>query len=480
MASFSRISLKIILNLAAAMILLCGATNIWCSETHQMGIVTVDGLGVQSEPGSKGLLQKTLKKGTEIKIVNRRQGWLQIIHEGEVGFVRAQAQYIKILSEKKVDANDNLSKQPNAQQSQVDIIKSRKKNIHREIEKGRQEVEAFKRKESDIIKRLDQVGQALNLSKRRTAALKDEIEKLDAGITKATKTSADLKKQIQANEDYVAKRLIAIYKINWLGKFHLLASAESMHEFVQRKAALEHILAYDEKIRRTLVNNQVKLKKVLADMEMQKARKSIRIKEYQKQIKIMSQERLARENLLADIRSQKALELAAIDALTQAANELDHKVKSLTTKLNVTTYDKYNSRLPFSAHKGLLIKPVNGKITNLFGAFKNSKYNITNFRSGIDIQADIGEPVRCVFKGKVLFSSWFKGYGNMIIIDHGTNYYTVYAHLEETFKSKGDLVETGEVIATAGDTGSMTGSKLYFEVRHHGKPVNPLLWLKKG
>ena len=68
----------------------------------------------------------------------------------------------------------------------------------------------------------------------------------------------------------------------------------------------------------------------------------------------------------------------------------------------------------------------------------------------------------------------------MIIIDHGTNYYTVYAHLEETFKSKGDLVETGEVIATAGDTGSMTGSKLYFEVRHHGKPVNPLLWLKKG
>jgi septal ring factor EnvC (AmiA/AmiB activator) len=68
----------------------------------------------------------------------------------------------------------------------------------------------------------------------------------------------------------------------------------------------------------------------------------------------------------------------------------------------------------------------------------------------------------------------------MIIIDHGKNYYTVYAHLEEAFKAKGDVVQTGEVIATAGDTGSMTGAKLYFEVRHHGKPVNPIEWFKKG
>jgi septal ring factor EnvC (AmiA/AmiB activator) len=68
----------------------------------------------------------------------------------------------------------------------------------------------------------------------------------------------------------------------------------------------------------------------------------------------------------------------------------------------------------------------------------------------------------------------------MIIIDHGKNYYTVYAHVEEAFKAKGDGVGTGEVIATVGDTGSMTGAKLYFEVRHHGKPVNPLEWLKNG
>jgi len=68
----------------------------------------------------------------------------------------------------------------------------------------------------------------------------------------------------------------------------------------------------------------------------------------------------------------------------------------------------------------------------------------------------------------------------MIIIDHGNHYYTVYAHAEELFKSKGEPVEKMEVIATVGDTSSMSGSNLYFEVRHYGRSMNPLKWLKSG
>jgi septal ring factor EnvC (AmiA/AmiB activator) len=100
-----------------------------------------------------------------------------------------------------------------------------------------------------------------------------------------------------------------------------------------------------------------------------------------------------------------------------------------------------------------------------------------NFRSGIEIQAERGEPIRSVRDGRILFASWFKGYGNMIIIDHGKNYCTVYAHAEELFKQKGDTVLAQEVIATVGDTGSTPGPGLYFEVRHHGKPMNPITWI---
>jgi murein DD-endopeptidase MepM/ murein hydrolase activator NlpD len=135
---------------------------------------------------------------------------------------------------------------------------------------------------------------------------------------------------------------------------------------------------------------------------------------------------------------------------------------------------------PFAALKGLLMMPVKGKIVSFFGHYKDEKFKVTHFQSGINIKADRGEPIRAVYSGQTLFSSWFKGFGNMIIIDHGDHYYTVYAHLEEQFKSKGDPVEAGEVIATVGDTGSLTGAGLHFEVRHHGKPMNPLGWIKKG
>jgi len=447
---------------------------------HSIAIVTVDEIRVQSEPGRNGLTQKTLGRGSKFKIIKHRQGWIQILHNGEVGFIRDQGQTIKIVQGKKAAAGRKASKMKPEQRQQLDRFEKRKETIQREIRQGQKEVEVFARQESETLKRLNQVEQSLNKSKRRTSAIRKELKKLDNAIDEAKHSSDELKKKIRANEKYVAQRLVALYKMNWLGKFHLLASAESMHEFIQRKAALERILAHDDRVRQDLLSDQNELKAVLDRLNSLKDQKSARARDLNEQYRQMSRERSTRANLLEDIRGQKALELAAIDALTQASNELDRKINLMNTSINTPAEDINPSQLTFSSHKGLLNRPVNGRIISLYGPYKNSKYNITNFRSGIDIEADIGEPVRSVYKGKVLYSSWFKTYGNMIIIDHGKNYYTVYAHLEEIFKAKGDDVETGEVIATAGDTGSMTGAKLYFEVRHHGKPVNPLPWLKKG
>ena len=461
----------------AAASLLSGAEDAFAADGRDVAIVTADEIRVQSEPGRHGFLQKTLKRGSTLKIITRRPGWIQILHDGEVGFIKDQAQTIKIVPRKETQTDRKDLKRPQEQQQQLDEYKKRKEHIRREIEQGQQEVEAFSRKESDTIKHLNQVEQTLNKSMQRTAATKRELKKLQRAISDVANSSDKLKAQIRANEEYVAQRLVALYKMNWLGRFHLLASAGSMHDFIQRKAALERILAHDEKIRRELITDQAELEKTLSRLNDLKDQKSALADQLKKQTRQMSKERSARTRLLADIRSQKALELAAIDALTQASNELDRKINLLNTSASAAA-DRKASQLVFSAHKGLLIRPVNGRIISLYGPYKNPKYNITNFRSGIDIEADSGEPVRSVFKGTVLFSSWFKTYGNMIIIDHGKNYYTVYAHLEEAFRAKGDEVETGEVIATVGDTGSMTGAKLYFEVRHHGKPVNPMPWFK--
>jgi septal ring factor EnvC (AmiA/AmiB activator) len=168
--------------------------------------------------------------------------------------------------------------------------------------------------------------------------------------------------------------------------------------------------------------------------------------------------------------------------LEKASRELEMTLQSLQSRPSVTTAQPNAIRTPssFDAHKGLLNWPVRGKIVTSFGQSRDEKYDVTTFQSGINIQAARGEPVHAVSEGDTIYSGWFKSFGNMLIVDHGDHYYTVYAHLEEVFKVKGDRVEKDEVIATLGDSGSLIGPALHFEVRHHGKPVDPLQWIKKG
>ena len=366
------------------------------------------------------------------------------------------------------------------QATQIEEIKKKAKDIDREIEKSKAKVQNFRHKEADIINRLNQVDLMLNQSRKRIYALGREMTRIEKKINETTRASEDLKQQIQASEHYVASRMVALYKLNWMGKFHLLASAESLHELLRRKAAIEHILAYDQKVIKALADNQLSLEKVQSQLERHRDEKRQRAAEHQKQIERMADERAKRTSLLARVRKEKSAQLLAIESLKEAARNLDRKMKNLNTQLTALAPDEYSGGEPFRSYKGLLKMPVKGKIISLFGKFKNTQFNTLNFRSGVEIQTERGEPIQAVHGGKILFADWFKGYGNMIIIDHGNNYYTVYGHIEEAFKTAGDMVEAGEVMATAGDTGSINGPKLYFEIRHHDKPLDPLQWLEKG
>jgi septal ring factor EnvC (AmiA/AmiB activator) len=370
--------------------------------------------------------------------------------------------------------------QPGSTERQIEDLKKRAKDVDRKIEEGESKIRKYSQAEIDIINQLNEVDFALNKSKMRLAELMSEMAVYDEKIAATTKTSTALGKQIKANEKYVARRLVALYKLHRIGQIQVLASATTMHEFLQRKEALERILAHDAAIRQNLVDYQLKLNKVLAELENHKTEKSMLLKTVNHQLNQISDERSKRARLLARIRSQKSLELAALDSWKKSAKQLDQKIHALNKQLNSTSGLIKYSEKPITAYKGLLKMPVKGKIINLFGPYKNKKFNIINFRSGIDIAAEKGEPVRAVYNGKIIYARWFNGYGNMIIIDHGTNYYTIYAHVEEILKATGDRVETGDAIATVGETGSMSGPKLHFEVRHHGKPQDPLNWLHKG
>jgi len=363
---------------------------------------------------------------------------------------------------------------------QINEFKKKAQDIDREIEASEAKIRKFTQKEADIISTLNQVDLALNKSRKQITILGREIAALEEKIADTARASEELIQKIKVNEQYMAKRMVALYKLNWLGKFQLVASATSLNELLQRKTAIARILAYDEKVMSQIMDNRRSLEIIRSQLHAQRDEKRRRAEQYQQEIDQMAAERTKRSRLLAYVRKEMSAQQATVESLKQAALELDDKIQNLGVGVTGTAADEYFGDKPFQAYKGLLKMPVKGKIVSLFGKFKNPRYDVLNFRSGIEIQTERGEPIQAVYRGKILYADWFKGYGNMIIIDHGNSYYTVYGHIEEVFKTAGDVVESGEVMATVGDSGSMTGPKLYFEVRHHGKPLDPMQWLEGG
>ncbi len=364
--------------------------------------------------------------------------------------------------------------------SQIDDFKKQARDIDREIEESEAKIIKFSQKEADIISTLNQIDLVLNKSRKQIANLEREIAALEKKIADTTRASEDLIQKIQANEQYIAKRLVALYKLSWLGKFQLMASAANLQELLQRQTAITRILAYDEKVMSQIMDQRQNLETVRSQLQVHRDEKQRRAQKYQQEINQTAVERQNRSALLAHVRKEISAQQAVVDSLKQAALKLDEKIQDLGAGSSAAASNAQIEDKPFRTYKGLLKMPVKGKIVSLFGKFKNTRYDVLNFRSGIEIQTDRGEPIQAVSRGKILYAEWFKGYGNMIIIDHGDSYYTVYAHIEEIFKTAGDIIQAGEVMATVGDTGSITGPKLYFEVRHHGKPLDPMQWLEGG
>ena len=349
-----------------------------------------------------------------------------------------------------------------------------------EIKAHQKNIAAIEKKELAVIDDLHDIDYTLNTKKKEVAALKSTISGIQKKIDLNAARSKELSAEIQKSKTYAARRIVALYKLNQLGKLNYLASADSMYQFFYRRTLLETVLEQDRKLLRRLTEITDALNRITNDLDRQKQELSLLKQDLTLQIDQMRAAKSKRTRLLKKIRGEKSLELAAIASLEHSAKALNKKIDRLQDESLPQKKEAGSQPELFSDVKGLLMMPVKGKIIHFYGTYTDTRFNLINFRSGINIKADRGEPVHAVFRGTTLYASWFKGYGNMIIIDHGDHYYTVYAHAEELFKKKGDPVEAGEVIATVGDSGSIEGPGLHFEVRYHGKPVDPMHWIKKS
>ena len=158
--------------------------------------------------------------------------------------------------------------------------------------------------------------------------------------------------------------------------------------------------------------------------------------------------------------------------------ETVQRFKDGTTKVLVATRVGEEG-LDISDKKGRLAMPLYGKILNKFGKKRVKEYDSYIVYNGINVKATKGTHVKAVFDGKILFAGELEGYGNLVIIGHGNKYHSLYGHLDDINVSVDKVVKTGEIIGLSGDSGSLEGEVLYFELRRNGKPIQPLPWFKR-
>lgn len=464
------------------------------------GVVTSAKLNVRAMPSEYSDVVIVLERGALVDVVGKEGGigsWLTVAYQGHKGYIRNRPKYVRLLL---VEAVKKIQKTP----KHVKVVKqapgvsskknvtqkitlekiTNKKNTNQKITKEKiatqeKKVAAFSKKEMEMIEGLNEIDYGLNQARLKSRTLSQETKALAMKNASVRESKEILAEQMAQEQSYAGERLNALYRMHMIGRLDIAGVPSSVFDFVLTQNAMKQVVQSDLQVLETQDRDLKELSRLDAQLARQVVAKTDLEAELNLQIRIKEKETIKKEAILYEIQRKKNMSQAALLSLKASARDLNDKMSVLDKQV---LYPIENSMRgsSFLHQKGRLRKPVQGKIFSKFGVSKNGDYKSFTFQSGIDIKVERGEPVRSVFKGKVLFAQWLKGYGNMMIINHGDNYYTLYAHVEELFKKKGEAVETGEVIATAGDTGSIKGLCLHFEVRHHGKPVNPMQWIRKG
>jgi len=280
-----------------------------------------------------------------------------------------------------------------------------------------------------------------------------------------------LKASLLDTEIKAAKRLVALYKYARKGYVKTLADVMDMEQLWQRVIYLRAISEEDRKALTKLAEEVLDYKTEISQIKEKIARKEAVEEQENERLAAMRGDLEEKVIRLMRIHKEKEFYETAVKELQLAAMDLKKTFSHIEKKKQYKTtwssgFADAKRKLPF---------PLEGKIIrgDKFLGSKNQNFNKGVFIEGSDTE------VKAVFPGRVDFSGQLKGYGEIVIINHGSRYFTISAQLYQRTKEEGDEVGSGEVIGFVGQSGSSKKARLYFEIREAGKSLDPLSWLKK-
>jgi septal ring factor EnvC (AmiA/AmiB activator) len=360
-------------------------------------------------------------------------------------------------------------------QQDVSEYQERLAKISQQIEQLRLQIEQEEKKESTTLTRLGRIGINKGLIKKEISLYAIRLQKANRELSSINKSIPELRAKLEEEKQSVEKILITTYKFGKFNFLQFMLQAENVGTFISENKNLTLLAQYQEEIISNYIENLNKLEKAEKELKTKKSEASRLFNNAEQKRKDLQVQERKNRALITEIKKNKELHLQTLEELKVRAQQL----LILIEKLLKEEISFPINLIPLYEKKGGLPWPIEGEVVTKFGLQRHPQFKTTTMNNGIEISPRKNYViVRAIHPGKVVYSDYFQGYGNLIIVDHGMSYYSLYGHCSEILVKKGDLVKAEHPIALVGDIGSFEGDSVYFEIRFKTKPLNPLQWLK--
>ena len=343
------------------------------------------------------------------------------------------------------------------------------------IEESRERVGVHARRERELLEELEDVDRVLVRLREERVGAWSQAQRAQAALSQSEAPVLALRAHLERSRQKLATRALALYKAGAEGPLRVLFSAGSLPERLARVSALRALVAYDEDLVARYRQDHHALEDSIREARAAAAAHEAAVADVRVRTQRLSNEQARKLQVLARVRGDRSRERLLLIEMEVAARALEETLRNLAEA--PANRAPGPGSLAFASRKGSLRPPVDAQIGHAFGRVVDARFQTETFARGVEFTAPQGDPVHAVAMGEVRYSGWFRGYGRIVILDHGDGFFTISGHLERVDVDLGQWVNEGASIGIVGETGSLSGPSLYFEIREHGQPVDPAEWL---
>ncbi len=350
------------------------------------------------------------------------------------------------------------------------------KKVQKEIKKQKEKLEEVKKRESSVLTEIELTNKQMKAAGNTLYKYKNKLMNTESKIAKVESEISQNKSNIEKHGEWMKRKIREINKYghNW-DVVMLLLSSDDVSQLMRRGKYLQYITIYEHKLLRSYRDsledlNEKEKQLVALKGELIKNKEQVKAEEQS-----LAEKKNKKEMVLASVKKEKT----SYSKMLKEMEDVSRRIQEIIRESEKAEKRDVSFGKGFSALKGKLPWPVNGKVVIPYGSQRDPQFNTPIFRSGTYIQSDDGSYARAVHNGRVVFAEWFKGYGELVIVNHGDGYHTLYGSLSEIFTKVGDIIKDKQPVGRVGNSGLLNSPGLYFEVRYKGKPLDPLQWLQR-